>query len=78
MSSGNFTSIVNIQRAEGIVLHESNFFNPLKGPLVFNCSTISFHMLDTISIEHQLKRANKLRNNSPSKSCEDVDWSHAW
>ena len=52
MADGNVIGIGNIQKAEGIVFHESNILHPFKGTLVVNCGTIRFHMPDTLSIEH--------------------------
>ena len=41
MADGNVIGIGNIQKAEGIVFHESNIFHRLKGPLTVKCYYIN-------------------------------------
>ena len=52
MASGNGSSIGHIKIVDVIFFHESNMFHSIRGNLVINCITISFHLPDMLSIDH--------------------------
>ena len=52
MAADNVSGIEHIKIVEVIVCHESNTFQSLKGNIVINCITISFHLPDMLSIDH--------------------------